>query len=285
MCAEHCEEQGGTAIAAIGSRELARGSRGAHSLELRALPVEASLASRTYDVLRDAIAEMPIYDGTDDDIRLDERALAGRLGISRTPVRAALQRLENEGVVQTIPRRGIYVVRKTKAEIVDVILAASALEGMAARLATERATDAEIEGLLERYPAFRPAGIPAAAWLNAAEDSADDSPISAYSAVNLQFHQEIVDLAHSELFSSHVARLKIHMRAIRQWAVGDDDRRAHSDTDHAEIVGALWDRDGDRAEEAARRHGVSLAEHVRASVLLSRMAGRALLGQSPTGLP
>ena len=246
--------------------EVTPGRRGTHSLQLRALTVEASLASRTYDILRDAIAEMPIYDGTDDDIRLDERALAERLGISRTPVRAALQRLENEGVVQTIPRRGIYVVRKTKAEIIEVILASAALEGMAARLAAERATDSELEDLLARYPAFRPAGMPADAPPEPAEPALDDSPISAYSAVNLQFHQQIVDLAHSELFSSHVARLKIHMRAIRQRTIGDGDRRVHSVSDHAEIVAALWERDGDRAEATVRKHGVSLAEHVRDNV-------------------
>ena len=256
----------GDAITSLDSTQVAPGRRGAHSLELRALTVEASLASRTYDILRDAIAEMPIYDGTDDDIRLDERALAEQLGISRTPVRAALQRLETDGVVQTIPRRGIYVVRKTKAEIIEVILASAALEGMAARLAAERATDAELADLLERYPAIRPAVTPADAMPEGTEPPVDDSPISVYSAVNLRFHQEIVDLAHSELFSSHVARLKIHMRAIRQRTIGDADRRVHSVADHAEIVAALRERDGDRAEAAARKHGVSLAEHVRDNV-------------------
>jgi DNA-binding GntR family transcriptional regulator len=256
----------GDAITSLDSTEAAPEPRGAHSLQLRALTVEASLASRTYDILRDAIAEMPIYDGTDDDIRLDERALAEQLGISRTPVRAALQRLETDGVVQTIPRRGIYVVRKTKAEIIEVILASAALEGMAARLAAERATDAELEDLLDRYPAMRPAGIPEGAMREASEPAVDDSPISVYSAVNLKFHQQIVDLAHSELFSSHISRLKIHMRAIRQRTIGDGDRRAHSVSDHAEIVAALWERDGDRAEAAARKHGVSLAEHVRDNV-------------------
>jgi DNA-binding GntR family transcriptional regulator len=256
----------GDTITSLDSTQVAPGRRGTHSLQLRALTVEASLASRTYDILRDAIAEMPIYDGTDDDIRLDERALAERLGISRTPVRAALQRLESDGVVHTIPRKGIYVVRKTKAEIIEVILASAALEGMAARLAAERATDTELADLLDRYPAIRPPVTPADALQETAEPPVDDSPISVYSAVNLQFHQEIVDLAHSELFSSHVARLKIHMRAIRQRTIGDADRRVHSAADHAEIVAALRERDGDRAEAAARKHGVSLAEHVRDNV-------------------
>lgn len=247
-------------IASLESRKDGPGRRGTDSLRLPALAIEASLTSRAYGILRDAIAEMPIYDGTDDDIRLDERALADRLGISRTPVRAALVRLENEGVVQTIPRRGIYVVRKTKAEIIEVILASAALEGMAARLAAERAADAELEELLDRFPAFRPGS----------EVADTDSPISQYSAVNLEFHQRIVDLAHSDLFSSHIARLRIHMRAIRQRTIGDDDRREHSVVDHAEIVAALCARDADRAEITVRRHALGLAEHVRDNVTYLR---------------
>lgn len=247
-------------IASLEPRKDAPRRRGTDSLRLPALAIEASLTSRAYDILREAIAEMPIYDGTDDDIRLDERALAERLGISRTPVRAALARLENEGVVQTIPRRGIYVVRKTKAEIIEVILASAALEGVAARLAAERAADAELEDLLACFPAFRPGS----------EAAGDNSPISEYSAVNVQFHQRIVDLAHSDLFSNHIARLKIHMRAIRQRTIGDDNRRVHSVTDHAEIVAALCDRDADRADELVRQHAIGLAEHVRDNVTYLR---------------
>jgi DNA-binding GntR family transcriptional regulator len=253
--AERPARDGGITIASLPSSKGAPGRLDTSSLRLGVLPIEASLTSRAYDALREAIAEMPIYDGTDDDIRLDERALAERLGISRTPVRAALQRLETEGVVQTIPRRGIYVVRKTKAEIIEVILASAALEGMAARLAAERASDGEIEAVLNRFPAFRPgAGAPVSA-----------DAISEYSADNLEFHQRIADLAHSELFSGQIARLKIHMRAIRQRTIGDDDRRARSAAEHAAIMAALRDRDADRAEALVRRHAVSLAEHVRDS--------------------
>jgi len=107
---------GETTIASPQSRPRSPARRRNEGLVLRAVTTEASLTSRAYDILREAIAEMPIYDGTDDDCRLDERALAEGLGISRTPVREALLRLENEGVVRTVPRRGIYVIRKTKAE-------------------------------------------------------------------------------------------------------------------------------------------------------------------------
>jgi DNA-binding GntR family transcriptional regulator len=213
---------------------------------------ETTLTSRAYDVLRQAIADMPIYDGTDHDFRLDERALAEGLGISRTPVREALLRLESEGVVRAVPRRGIYVIKKTKAEIIEVILASAALEAMAARLAAERATNEEIADLISRFSQFR--------------GERPTVPLNEYSELNLDFHQRIVELAHSELFSEHIARLQIHMRAIRQRAIGDDERMAHSVVDHAHILEALEARDADVIEAQVRQHAFDLAEHVRLHV-------------------
>lgn len=205
---------------------------------------------------------MPIYDGTDEDYRLDERALAESLGISRTPVREALLRLEHEGVVRSVPRKGIYVIRKTKAEIIEVILASAALEGMAARLAAERATNEEISGLIARFPEFHDREA-----LSRADDGVRPPiPVSEYSEINLDFHQRIVELAHSELFSQLISRLQIHMRAIRQQTIGDDNRMAHSVVDHAHIIEALEARDADAVEVRVRQHALDLAEHVRLNV-------------------
>src|SRR6201989_997990 len=80
-------------------------------------------------------------------LRLEEKRLAAERGVSRTPVREALARLEHEGLVRILPRRGVDIVRKTKAEIVEMIIAWGALEATAARLACERATDEEIASL------------------------------------------------------------------------------------------------------------------------------------------
>jgi DNA-binding GntR family transcriptional regulator len=221
------------------------------------VPPEATLTSRAYDILRQAIAEMPIYDGSDDDFRLDERALAEGLGISRTPVREALLRLESEGVVRAVPRKGVYVVRKTKAEIIEVILASAALEAMAARLAAQRATDDELADLAARFR-VDPAGPDS--------QGRPALPLNEYSQLNLEFHQRIVELAHSELFPELISRLQIHMRAIRQGTIGDDDRMAHSVVDHAHIVEALQARDADAVEAQVRQHAFDLAEHVRLNV-------------------
>jgi len=86
---------------------------------------------------------MDVYD-PDTDLRLDERALAAQLKTSRTPLRAALGRLEQEGFIRVVPRKGVYVLRKSIDEIAEMITVWAALESMAARLATECATDREI---------------------------------------------------------------------------------------------------------------------------------------------
>lgn len=210
------------------------------------------MTSRAYDVLRKAIADMPIYDLSDEDCRLDERTLAEDLGISRTPVREALVRLESEGVLRTVPRKGIYVVRKTKEEIIEVILASAGLEAMAARMAAERATNEEIKAFISRFPQF---GTPVG--------RCQPIPLNEYSELNLDFHQQIVELAHSELFSQLISRLQIHMRAIRQRTIGDGERMAHSKVDHAHIIEALEARDADAVEAQVRQHALDLAEHVR----------------------
>src|SRR5579875_1145534 len=77
-------------------------------------PIEASASfkHKAYAALKSAIVSMDVYHSRDE-IRLDERKLAQDFGISRTPVREAMAQLESEGFVRSVPRRGIYVVRKT----------------------------------------------------------------------------------------------------------------------------------------------------------------------------
>jgi DNA-binding GntR family transcriptional regulator len=97
---------------------------------------------------------MDIY-GHAGEVRLDAGGFR-RGGVSRTPIREAMTLLEQEGFVRTRPRRGIYVVKKTKRESVEIITVMAALESMAARLAAERASDAdiaELRRLMDEFPA------------------------------------------------------------------------------------------------------------------------------------
>src|ERR687897_1896082 len=106
-------------------------------------PANLSFKMQAYLALKGSIMEMDIY-GQHGEIRIDDREVCQMLGISRTPVREALILLEHEGFVRTVPRRGIVVLRKTRQEIIDLIIVWASLESMAARLFVIHAPDDEV---------------------------------------------------------------------------------------------------------------------------------------------
>src|SRR3981081_2259203 len=103
----------------------------AAEIAIARITTETALKNKAYDALKEAILKMDIY-AAPEPVMLDERALSERLGVSRTPIREAIAMLEQDGFVKTVARRGIVVVPRTKAEIVDMIRAWPALESMAA---------------------------------------------------------------------------------------------------------------------------------------------------------
>ena len=217
--------------------------------ELQVVPLEASTSLRTlaYDTLKRAITEMDIY-GQLEDIRLDERQLSQKLGVSRTPIREALTLLEQEGFVRAVPRRGIYVVRKSKKEITEMIVVWAALESMAARLAAKNASDEQIEALAELFDEFK--------------DEPPSDHMNEYSEANIRFHQAILRLGGNNLVVEMTQNLFIHIRAIRTVSLRQDNRAARSITEHLKIIGALQARDPDLAEKLVREHTLGLAAHV-----------------------
>jgi DNA-binding GntR family transcriptional regulator len=221
------------------------------SLVTPPLRAGVSVAQLAYEALRSAILAMDVYD-PEADLRLDEKSLAADLGVSRTPVREALSRLEHEGLVRIMPRRGVRIVRKSKAEIIEMITAWAALESMAARLACERASDEEIAGLRTLFAEFG--------------EGEARLHLNEYSSANLRFHQRIIELAHSPLIAGMIDRLLVHVRAIRRRTIGDDDRVERSMVDHRHIIEALEARDAELAERLVRDHALNLADHVARTV-------------------
>jgi DNA-binding GntR family transcriptional regulator len=193
---------------------------------LEPIDITPSFKQKAYTALKNAIVAMDIYRNRDE-IRLDERKLAQEFGISRTPVREAMAQLESEGFVRSVPRRGIYVVRKTKREVIEMITAWAALESMAARLITKTATDEEIAGLRKMFATF--------------ENGELRVHLDEYSDVNIEFHQSIIRLSHNDVL------IDLADRSIR---------------DHMNIIEALESRATDRAGELVRDHALGLANHV-----------------------
>jgi len=222
-------------------------SRPNPTLDMPRLDTGATFAKEAYAALKRAIMAMDIYDHPHE-IRLDERRLSEGLGVSRTPIREAMTLLEQEGFVRTSPRRGIFVVRKTKREIVEMITVMAALESMAARLAAERACDADIARLRGLMDDFR--------------GDHDGERLDEYSDANIAFHQAIIRMSGCAMLAEMTENLFIHMRAIRKITIHQDNRAARSITDHFRIIEALECRDPELAERLAREHTLGLAAHV-----------------------
>jgi DNA-binding GntR family transcriptional regulator len=208
----------------------------------------SSITDLTYDALKRAVLEMDVY-ADDQELRLDERRLAEELGVSRTPIREAVVRLEQEGLVKTVPRRGIFVVRLTRQEMMEVITAWAALESMAARLLTEQASDEEIASLRRLFATF-------------GEDGGVVAHLDEYSEANLQFHKRIIELSGSRLLMQMAGNLLIHMEALRGRAIREDERYKRSIIDHLHVIEALEARDTELAERLVREHALDLARHV-----------------------
>jgi DNA-binding GntR family transcriptional regulator len=216
-------------------------------LVLQPLDVNFSLKDKVYQALKEGILAMNIY-ASPTEIRLDERKLAEDLGVSRTPIREAISRLEQEGFVRIVQRKGVFVVRKTKREIVDLITVWAALEGMAARLVTQKARDGEIATLRSMFASFHNEQLRA--------------HIDEYSETNLKFHRRIIELSGSELILQLAENLFAHVRAVRMRAIGDGNRVEQSIIDHMHIIEALEKRDADLAERLVRQHALDLAAHI-----------------------
>jgi DNA-binding GntR family transcriptional regulator len=216
-------------------------------LGLAPIASEPNFTEKAYAALKDVITRMDLY-GSRAEIRLDERQLASDLGVSRTPVREALAQLECEGFVRSVPRRGVYVVRKTKAEVIEMIAAWAALEGMAARLATQSASEEEIAALKRMFTTFDGGEVQA--------------KLDEYSEVNIEFHQAIIRMSHNRVLIDMAENLFTHMRMIRRKTIGEMDRADKSIYDHMNIIEALAARDAGRAEELTREHALGLARHV-----------------------
>jgi DNA-binding GntR family transcriptional regulator len=215
----------------------------------RLAPIDTSFSfkNKAYAALKSVIVGMDIY-GSRSEIRLDERSLASDFGISRTPVREAMAQLEREGFVRSVPRRGVYVVRKTRREVIELITAWAALESMAARLITENAGDDEIASLRKMFATF--------------ENGEVRAHLDEYSEINIEFHQTIIRLSRNGVLMDLAENLFTHMRMIRRKTIGEKDRADRSIRDHIHIIAALEARDTVRAETLVRDHALGLAEHV-----------------------
>ena len=173
--------------------------------------------------------------------RLVESELAEALGVSRTPIRDALRRLESDGLVRSEPNRG-YVVADLMEDVAHVFLIRERLEGLAAAMAAETITRPELEELdalqaeMEQLLAAVPTDIDRLVELNG------------------QLHQRITDASRSPRLIRLIERLHPQYMSYQVLRFYTDDERRRSIREHREILDALWQRDSATAEQAIHRH-------------------------------
>lgn len=177
---------------------------------------------------------------------VSEQALADRFGVSRTPVREALYRLAKEGLVDVIPNVGYLVHKTTYEDVRQVFEAREALEGMAARLAAGRVTDADVHAIQAALDAARP-------------HLGSERAVPYMREANAVLHGTILRVARNLRIAESVRLFSAQLEHIILTLTGRE-RYEQSYREHIEIIDALSRRDPDLAERAMRGH-VSSVKH------------------------
>ncbi|MEM9781017.1 MAG: FCD domain-containing protein [Pseudomonadota bacterium] len=206
-------------------------------------------------VLRDEIERIILSGALKPGERVNEKALAERFGVSRGPVREALQALSARGLVEQIPNRGVFVQRITRHDAVEIYDVRAGLFGTACRLLADRmdsALSAELRVLLEQM-----------------DGAGAKRDLEAYYPLNIAFHERIVEGAGNAILRETYSRMvsRLHLYRARGLVHGGGFER--SNIEHRVIVDALDDRDPQAAFEAGFAH----VQEGKRRVVLSRPDG------------
>lgn len=195
-----------------------------------------SLADQAYAVIQRAILDESFQPGD----HLSVPGLSKELGISRSPVREAILRLEQEGLVRTIPRRGAVVVGVTFGELLKLYEVREFLEGLAARLAAEMASDKQVAALTKKCEEHRKV--------------IEAGDVEAHMAVDLEFHSLIFEACSNHYVAEMRLEIQNQIRLGLTSTAAVPGNPPKALEEHERILEALSDRDPDRAEQAARAH-------------------------------
>jgi len=189
------------------------------------------LVDRLYLTVKQMILDQELVPGQ----KLVQEKLAAELGVSRSPLLKVLQRLEGELLVESIPRRGMYVKEIDAAEIRDVFQCRAVIEGLSARLMAERATPGEISTLRDCFAPF----------------ATDVSDVEAYARADREFHQLIMTYSGNAVVKRLELLTNIHLTAFQAGLL-----RTPAETlpEHLAIIEAIAAGDGATAEQRMRGH-------------------------------
>jgi DNA-binding GntR family transcriptional regulator len=221
------------------SKHLAVGSAPANLLDPTVIPPRPYLRDEVYRVLRNRVSEVAA--STDVAIALSEADLARELGVSRTPVREALSRLHQEGLVRVSPRRKVQIVPATLSEYLCWLEIRETIEGMAARRAAATATPALVAEMRDLFRSFD----------THTQESSD--AIAAFGVANVRFHSLLLAESRDDVLI-RLGETYSHLGNARRRITARLGRLSDSMCEHEKILTALEAHDPDAAEAAARSH-------------------------------
>lgn len=220
--------------------EVSPQGEGARAVDYEFLPVKFEntyhIRDSVFSILRSAILDGKLKPGE----HLVERDIAAQMRISRTPVREAIRKLENEQLVTHIPRRGVFVAGFTQEDVREIETIRMALESLCCRIAAQKITEAELNRLEAMNEELFQAGKK-----GAAEQAV---------AVNRRFHDEIYKSAKSPHLYYFVSTLREYIQRFTSVAYTRPGRVEAVYKEHQELLAYLRRHDSDGAYEAAKRH-------------------------------
>ena len=200
------------------------------------LPADVSLAEGLYSALREEIMAGTLAAGT----RLRETEVAQRFGVSRTPVREALKKLELEGLVADVPGRSLTVTKPSLNDILDAYLIREVLEGLATRLAAERALEPEVMMM--------------GSILRQIEEANNGGDADRTIELSYQFDDLIFRSARNPRLHRIIEASRAAQGSSRRGNMHDPSRRARSIEERKQIFAAVQKREAKAAELAAQEH-------------------------------
>jgi len=195
-----------------------------------------SLGQDVFEYLKNAIIDQTIEPGA----RLVESKIADMLGISRTPLREALHKLEREDWIEKNPSGGFQVVTLTKDDIEQTFGIRSVLEAYAARLAAENHQDRDLAPLEKKIEEFK-----------VCLESGDSDNLQ---KINTQFHDLLYALSKSPKLIKMINQLRAQISRFRQIILKQDEYAHKSNEDHVKMLAAIKNRDGKTVEQLVRDH-------------------------------
>lgn len=205
------------------------------------LPERTNLRDQVYDILKRRIIFREIESGE----KINEEDLAKSLAVSRTPIRETLLRLEHEGIVKIIPRRGAFVVSQSKEKVIDLFEVREVLEGLVARLATKKMNHERLDRLkhcLEKI----------------SSGDGDNNRILKYTPADVEFHATLLEASDNELLKSMMESVNVHLQMVRLRTVALPGRPEQTVKEHYEIVAAIEKKNSSLAEKLMRKHVASV---------------------------